>query len=282
MFIAAIVALDMAGHLRASPDDTISVFSDVDSWGLYQTGNSGVFDRAKSGRSRAMSSSTRLADTIGAIAGVVFAILLFLSVAAVDPVRGVPDQELQEWWAEGGNRTGFITSMYILMVASPIFLLFVSRLRMRLRTVEASGWAEIVFALGLVTTTAIGFCAITRGIVASAIRFQDEPLPGVDTLRFATELSYAAWDLVILFMAVLVGSVSILALLAHALPRWVGWLGVPFSVAGPVFIALHMAPFSIPLFIIWIVATSVHLLRTAAAAQIETLPRATGLSGAQA
>jgi hypothetical protein len=215
-----------------------------------------------------MSTSIRLADTLGAIAGIAFSVLLFVSVAAVDPQRGVSDQELLTWWGDSGNRNGFVISMYTLLLACPLFLLFISRLRMRLRAADTGGWADIVFACGIVVTTALGICAVTRGVVASSMRFDDEPLPGVDTLRFATNLTYAAWELVFLFVIVLVAVASILALATHALPRWIGWLGVPVTAGSAILLVVPIAPFAIPLLIIWVVANSVQLWRAPAAAPV--------------
>jgi len=229
-----------------------------------------------------MPRSIRLADILGAAAGVVFAVLLFLSVASVNPQRGVSDQELQSWWADSGNRGGFIVSMYTLLLACPLFLLFISRLRTRLRAADASGWGEMAFACGIVATVGLGICAVLRGVVAGSVRFADEPLPGVDTLRFATDLAYAAWDLVIFFAALLVAIVSALALATHALPRWLGWVGVPVTLGCAVMLAVQAAPLSIPLLIIWVLASSVHLLRTPAAATAMEPTRQPEMSRAQA
>lgn len=221
-----------------------------------------------------MTRSTRLADVIGAAAGVVFAVLIFLSVASVDPVRGVSDQELQTWWADSGNRNGFVVSMYTLLIAGPLLLVFVSRLRARLRAVD-SGWADVVFACGIVATAAYGLCAVTRGVIASSMRFHDEPLPGVDTLRFQTDLAFASWDLVFLIMAVMIAIASILAIVTGVLPRWLAWLGVPVALGCLVFFAIQSAPFASPLVIVWVLATSVYLWRSSAAAPIAVpVPRA--------
>jgi hypothetical protein len=215
-----------------------------------------------------MPRSSHLADRLGAVAGVAFVVLIFVSVAVADPQRGVSDQELQRWWADSGNRNSFVLSMYTLLLASPLFLVFVSRLRMRMRAADAAGWVDTVFACGIVVATALGVCAVLRGVVASSVRFADEPLPGVDTLRFATDLAYSAWDLVILFVAVLVAVASILSLLTRALPRWLGWLGVPVVLGSAILLAAHSAPLAIPLLHIWVLATSVQLWRAPAAAPI--------------
>ena len=229
-----------------------------------------------------MPRSIHLADRLGAAAGVAFVVLLFVSVASVDPQRGVSDQELQAWWADGGNRDGFVVSTYTLLLASPLFLLFVSRLRTRLRAADAGGWADTVFACGIVATTALGVCAVLRGVVASSVRFADEPLPGVDTLRFATNLAVTAWDLVILIMAVLVAIASILGLATGALPRWLGWLGVPVVLGCVGLLAVQRAPFSIPLLIIWVLATSAQLWRAPAGAPVAEPTWQPEVSSAQA
>jgi hypothetical protein len=229
-----------------------------------------------------MPRSIRFADRLGAVAGIAFAILTFLSVAAVDPQRGVSDQELQTWWADDGNRNGFIASMYMLLLACPLFLLFVSRVRARLQAADVAGWADTAFAGGIVMTAALGVTAVLRGVVAGSVRFGDEPVPGVDTLRFATELAYNAWDLVILFAATLVTIVSILALVTRTLPRWLGWLGVPVAVGSVILLMGRSAPLSIPLIEIWVLAASVHLLRSPAVVTAEGIAQRPQAVSAQA
>jgi hypothetical protein len=215
-----------------------------------------------------MPQSIRRADMLGAVAGVVFSVLMFVSTASVDPKVGVSDQELQTWWADSGNRNAFVISTYTLLLACPLFLLFISRLRMRLRANDVSGWADTVFACGIVVTTTLGVCAVFRGVVATSMRFADEPLPGVDTLRLATSLTYATYDLVFLFVAVLVAVVSILAFVTHVLPRWLGWLGVPVTAGIVILWVIHIAPFAIPLLILWVVANSVNLFRAPAPSSV--------------
>ncbi len=229
-----------------------------------------------------MPQSNRLADIIGAAAGVVAVVLIFLGVATVDPQRGVSDQELLTWWADSGNRDGFIVSMYLLVAACPLFLLFIARMRMHLRAADAGGWAEVAFAFGIVATAALSLCAFLRGILPASVRFNDEPLPGVDTLRFATTLAYAAWDPVILFSGAFVAVVSAVALKTQVLPRWLGWLGVPVSLGCAIMLALQSGPFAIPLLNVWILASSVHLLRSSPSATAVDPTLQPELSSAQA
>ncbi len=229
-----------------------------------------------------MPQSNRRADIVGAVAGIGFVVLVFLGVASVDPLRGASDQEMLTWWADSGNRDSFIVSMYLLLAASPLFLLFIARLRTRLQAADAGGWADIAFASGIVATGALSLCAILRGIIPASVRFADEPLPGVDTLRFATTLAYASWIPVILFAGVFVAVVSALALTTQALPRWFGWLGVPVSLGCAIMLAVQAGPIAIPLLHVWILAGSVHLLRAPVGATEPALSSQPEMKPAQA
>ena len=216
-----------------------------------------------------MSASIRGADRLGAGAGIGFAGLLFVSVASVDPQRGVPDDELLAWWATGANRDAFVLSMFTLLLAAPLFLVFVSRLRSRLRLGDESFWADTAFASGIVVSTGLGLSAVLRGVIAGSVRFADEPLPGVDTLRFATDLAYSTWDLIVVFALLVVVIAAGLALTSRALPRWSAALGALVAVGSAGLIASRATPLAIPLLIIWVVAHSLLLLRTPAHAPAE-------------
>jgi hypothetical protein len=229
-----------------------------------------------------MQRSNRIADTIGALAGVAFVALLFAAVAAVDPQRGVTDEELLTWWSDSGNRDGYVFSMYALLAACPLFLLFALRLRSRLRTGDKAGWADMAFACGIVATAAPGVCAVTRGVIASSMRFEDEPLPGVDTLRFSTSLAFSAWDVVILFVGVMVAIAAVLSLFTHALPRWHSLIGLPVAVGCLALMAARMAPFAIPLVHVWVLATCVQLWRSPAAVPVSGPAGLPAVSSAQA
>lgn len=214
-----------------------------------------------------MHRSSSLSDIIGAVAGVLFAVLLFISTSSVDPQRGVTDQELLNWWSESGNRDAFVLSMYTLLLTGPLFLIFLSRLQVRLRAADTEGgWAGVVYAAGIACAVGLAICAIARGVIASSMRFGDEPLPGVDTLRYATSLAYMAWDPALLFAMVLIATVSALILVTRILPRWIGWLGVVTAAGGAVLFVLQVAAFAIPLFIIWVLANSFQIFRTRGAA----------------
>jgi hypothetical protein len=205
-----------------------------------------------------------LPDVVGAVAGVAFAIALFLSIASIDPLRAATDQELQEWWNDGGLRRDSIISMYLMLAAAPCFLVFVSVLRSRLRTNDAeSPWPDLVHGSGVVFAALLCISAVARGLIAQAVRFGDEPLPGPDTLRYATELQYVVYGLAAIpFAAIVIVVTSILVLRHRILASWVGWLGLGVAVVSLGLFVAMVGPFATPFILVWVVGTSIHLLLT--------------------
>ena len=69
---------------------------------------------------------------LGAIAGLAFAFLFFMGTAMLNIPRGTSDAKLVAWWADSGNQTTAVVSMYFFAVAGLVFLLFLAKLRSRL------------------------------------------------------------------------------------------------------------------------------------------------------
>jgi len=205
----------------------------------------------------------QVSDRIGAIAGVAFAMLFFLSVFVANPVHGETDQLLLEQWTDGGVRRDLIVSMFLMLLAGPCFLVFVSQLRARLRAAEPeSAWGDLVHGTGVVFVATLSITAFSRGLIAQAVRFGGEPLPSPDTLRYATAFSDAAFGLAsIPFATLAVATASTLILQTGAMSRWVGWLGLGVTALSLGTIVLLIGPFATPLIAIWVLVASVQLFR---------------------
>src|SRR5215212_7152173 len=110
-----------------------------------------------------MNRSAQPSNILGAVAGVAFAVLFFIGLAAVDQPRGATDQELVTWWSDSGKRLDSIVSMYTMLLAGPFFLVFLARLRARLRAVEPNGggWTDLAFAAGIVFAAVLSLCAVS-------------------------------------------------------------------------------------------------------------------------
>lgn len=210
-----------------------------------------------------MSGTGQASGKIGAIAGVAFAVLLFLSVAMFNSLRGVTDQELMEGWTDGGLRRDSIVSMYLMLLAAPCFLVFVSQLRARLRAlIPENSLVDLMYGAGIVFVSALSMTAFSRALIAQAVRFWDEPLPGPDTLRYATSFSQSAFAVVAIpFATIVVATASIMILMSGAMSRWLGWLGLAVTVLSLVTIVLLMGPLATPLILIWVVGASALLFQ---------------------
>jgi hypothetical protein len=218
-----------------------------------------------------MNRSSPLSDIVGAAAGVAFAMLFFVSLAAIDPLREATNQEILDWWSDSGNRDNLLVSMYTMLLSGPAFLVFLTRLRARLRAAEqADGWTALMFAAGVVFVATLSIRAIFRGVIVEAVQFKGEPvpaggasLPGTDLLRYVTAVADASLGLVVIpFATLLVVAASALILRTRPFGRWVGWLGLVVAALSLVMVVLLMGPFASPLILIWVLATSVELVRT--------------------
>src|SRR5262245_57740550 len=114
-----------------------------------------------------MTATSRLPDRIGALAGIAFALLIFVSVAMIDPLRRATDQELQAWWTTGGLLRDSVVSLYLKLIAMACFLVFIAQLRNRLRAADSENpWLDLAYGAGLVFVATFSLGAIARPLIA--------------------------------------------------------------------------------------------------------------------
>jgi hypothetical protein len=198
----------------------------------------------------------QLSRFAGPLAGVVFVFLIFLSLAVIEPLREATDAELLEWWSKDSNLDASIASMYTRLLAIPFLLVFAAQLRATLRAVKGIGaWADIAFSAGVVCAGMLGLSALVRGVTALSVSANNEPLPGVDMLRFSTELAYQSYSMgAIGTLAVMAGAAGLAVLGTDALARWLGWISIPIAALGLVAVPLQVGAFVSPLLLLWTLA----------------------------
>ena len=206
-----------------------------------------------------------LSDTVGALAGLAFAVLLLFGFASVDPLREATDQELFDWWSSSSNVDDTVLSYFFILASVPCFLLFLASLRGRLSAAEGgqAALSGFIFATGICFAAALLIGDSARGVVAYSVKFGDEPLPGPDTLRYLTSLSTAMVGLVAMpAAAIAIGAASWLIVRTRALPVWLAVAGLIVVVGTTVAVAANAGPFASPLIQLWVVATGFELWRT--------------------
>ncbi|MEO9256347.1 MAG: hypothetical protein ABI305_12450 [Tepidiformaceae bacterium] len=196
---------------------------------------------------------------IGALCGVAFALLLFLGVASINVPHSVSDKELIAWWAKSGNQTSAIASMYLVAASAVALVLFLSHLRERLNG-ESGSAGNAMFAVGGAAVGLLLTSAAVRGVIAFAVKTSDEPMPGVDVLRYFPQISYALISVALLAMGACLVLLAWAVVRAGVLPKWLAWaslaLGLITLAGTPIF-----AGFMIPVVLIWAVVASIAVWR---------------------
>jgi hypothetical protein len=201
---------------------------------------------------------------VAALFGVAFAVFLFLGVASLNVPSQATDQELTNWWSKSGNQDSARLSMGFVAISAIAFIVFTSYLRDRLNSGGGTS-GNAMFGVALGAAAVLFATAAIRGTIANAIT-RDEPMPGVDTLRFFPELSYAFMEVAVIAsgVAILLGSWAMKQTATFpAWPAWVGFVTGALTVVGGVFVGA----FIIPIVLIWALAMSVAVWRNAPGAE---------------
>jgi hypothetical protein len=153
--------------------------------------------------------------------------------------------------------------MYLRLIGTACFLVFIAQLRSRLRAADPENpWLDLVHGAGIAFVATFSLGAIARPLIALAFRSGREPLPGPDTLRYASEFYIAAFGYVsIPFVAMTIAAASLVILQTRALSRVVGWLGLVVAGLSLLMAALGMGPWASPLIFIWAIGASTQLFR---------------------
>ena len=184
----------------------------------------------------------------------------------LDIPAGVSDQELVAWWSDSGHQTATVVSMYLFILAGLCFLVFLMKLRSRLLTAEggAGELTSLVVASGAVFVALLFVAAASRGLIGFAIKANDESLPGADTLRYLPQTGYAALGAGgLLAGAVAMATTSLLIVRTAVFGRWLAWVGVAAAILVVVANVALAGMFAIPAMLVWALATSVAMWRSA-------------------
>jgi hypothetical protein len=198
-----------------------------------------------------------------AAAGVASAALLFLGVGILSPPFAATDAELVAWWSDDGNLTTTVVSMYLFVASALAFLAFAAALAARIAAGPGGRTpAAVVLAGGTVYATLLITAGAARGVVAKAVSLNDLSLPGVDTLRYLTQLAATVLGVgAMLTAAVAITAASYAILRTQVFGRWLGWLGIVAAVVVLAIQATAVGEFAIPAILIWTVATSAAIWR---------------------
>ena len=130
------------------------------------------------------------ARKVGAVASALFAVALFMTVAAVDVPHDATDAELLQWWQQSGNRMSGLVSGISAICAAVLIAVVMNYIRSLGATAKAPQWLAFARSMGAAVTAVWLVTGAARAVIAHLVDVMDEPLPGTDVLRFATAFNY--------------------------------------------------------------------------------------------
>jgi hypothetical protein len=204
---------------------------------------------------------TTAATRIACAASALFAVTLFATVASVNVPADVTDAELLVWWQDAGNQTSGIVSMFCGIAAAMLFIVVVNHVVSLLPATDGPGrLARFAHSAATAYTATMLVTAAVRGAVGYRVRVGEEPLPGVDVLRYATSLGYTLLDNVTMTtLALSIFAVSMAVYRTHVLGRWVAVLGIGCAVLIGCAVAASVGAFAIPLALLWALGLAIAI-----------------------
>jgi hypothetical protein len=183
------------------------------------------------------------------------------------PDGNASNREWLKYFRDSGNRRMQVIGALMFAVALIGFLLFLGVLRERLRNSAAGGeWvATVAFASGIAFVAAVAVFALGQASVSAGVQFGDNPVPrDADIMRTLTSVGFGA---MLVFGAasagLLVITTSVAGGRAGLLSRW---LVVTGYVVGILVIVASLLFFPFILFVLWMLAVSIVMLRGSGAA----------------
>jgi hypothetical protein len=191
-------------------------------------------------------------------AAIAFAASLFLTVAVVNVPHDATDAELSAWWQQQSNRTsGIVSGLFALCTAAllPVFTSYVHHSDATRRSPAVRAFAR---SMAGAFTAVMLVSAATRSAVGHLVDVMDEPLPGPETLRYATALNYQVLGLAAMgALSLAILAISVLALRTGAFARWAATVGLACGVVMLLAVVAGYGSFTVPLAILWSVTLGI-------------------------
>jgi hypothetical protein len=190
-----------------------------------------------------------------AVAGIVFAVLLFTSLLLVRlAVPNDPD-DAGRWLTDEGRRDAVLLALNLLPFAGIAFLWFIGVVRDRIGAREDRLFATVFLGSGLLFVVML----FAGGAVAGGLILSGEPRASDDVWAFGRRVTHALFTVYAMRMAaVFTISTTTIALRLGLAPRWLAILG--FATGLTLLFAIGTVPWVQLLFPVWVFVFSVHLL----------------------
>jgi len=198
------------------------------------------------------------AAKVAVVAAILFGAAMFLTVASVNVPHDASDAKLLEWWQEQSNRTSGVISGLFAVCAAALLAVLMNHVHHLDATRTSPLWRGFAHLMATAFTAAMLITAATRSAIGHLVDVMDEPLPGVDVLRYATALNYQVLGLAAMgALALTILATSVLALRTAAFGRWAAWVGLGCGAIMLAAVGAGYGGFTVPLAILWSVCVGV-------------------------
>jgi hypothetical protein len=215
------------------------------------------------------SASRASAARAAAASAVLFAVAFLVTVASVNVPHNASDAELLAWWQQSSNLNSGIVSELFAIAAAVLFVVVVNYFRTLTNRADAGyqHWTAFAHSMGTAFASTLLVSSALRGVVGHLVKVQDEPLPGIDVLRYTTALNYSligTATMAVLALAIM--AISVVVIRTHVLGAWIGYVGAICSAVILILVFAMYGGLGIPVANLWAVCFGVALWRQPATA----------------
>ena len=204
------------------------------------------------------------AAKVAAGASALFAVALFLCVASVNVPHKASDAELIDWWSQSGNLTAGLISQLFAILGAVLFVVVVNYVRTLAAKADAGAehWTAFAHSMATAFASTLLVSSAMRAVIGHLVKVQDEPLPGIDVLRYSTALNYTLIGTATMTcLALAMVAVSVVVIKARILGTWVAYVGFGCAAVILAAVGAMMGAFAIPLALVWAISLAVAIWR---------------------
>jgi hypothetical protein len=190
-----------------------------------------------------------------AVAGIVFALLLFTVLLLVRIAVPPDGDEAGDWLTDEGRRDAVVLALNLLPFAGIAFLWFIGVVRDRIGAGEDRLFATVFLGSGLLFIAML----LAGGAVAGGLLFSGEGPPSAGVWTFGRRVTHTLFNVYAMRMAaVFTLSTTTIASRLGLAPRWLTVLG--FGSGLVLMTSVGIFPWVELLFPTWVLALSLHIL----------------------
>jgi hypothetical protein len=204
------------------------------------------------------------------IAGLAFSALFTASILLLrkHPAAGSSADEVADFYLKQDAGRVALVGLYVVPFAGIAFLWFIAAIRSHLGEQEDQFFATVFVGSGLLFVAMLFAAAASGGGLFAAVKFQDQPVPGPDSVVLARAVAFAfLYVFAVRAAAVFMLVVSTIGLRTGFLPRWLVFAGYA---SGLVFLFTVTYVDVLTLLLpAWVIAVSIVILRAGTGVRAE-------------